>query len=80
MGTLYTIQPEDREPLEFTHLDCWDESDTWAGIARAWGSTLGITLPEEEDCDLIILELLRKGFDVFEGSDFIEIYEGEELC
>lgn len=77
MATLYDIQP-DREPLEFTHYDCWDDTTTWAGIARAWGATLGITLPEEEDPDLIILQLLRKGFDVFEGSDFIEIYEGEE--
>ena len=78
MATLYETQP-DREPVEFTHLDCWEEGTTWAEIARAWGSTLGITLPEEEEPDLIILELLRNGFDVFEGSDFIEVYEGEEL-
>lgn len=33
MGTLYTIQPEDKEPIEFTHFDCWfmseeDEDET----------------------------------------------------
>ena len=78
MATLYDIQP-DREPVEFTHFDCWDNTTTWAGIARAWSASLGITLPEEDEPDLIILELLRNGFDVFEGSDFIEIYEGEEL-
>jgi len=78
MGTLYTIQPEDREPVEFTHFDCWDDTETWASIARSWGATLGTTLPEEDEPDLIILDLLRKGFDVFEGSDFIEIYEGGE--
>jgi hypothetical protein len=75
MGILYTIQPDDLEPVEFTHFDCWDESTTWAGIARAWGATLGVTLPEEDAPDLIILELLRKGFDVYEGDEFIEVYD-----
>ena len=27
MGTLFTIQPEDREPIEFTHFDCWFTSE-----------------------------------------------------
>jgi hypothetical protein len=36
-----------------------------------------VTLPEEDAPDLIILELLRKGFDVYEGDEFIEIYEAE---
>jgi hypothetical protein len=73
MGILYTIQPEDLEPVEFTHFDCWDESDTWAGIARAWGSTLGITLPEDSE-DATIMQLLRHGFDVYAGDNFIEVY------
>lgn len=76
MGTLYTIQPEDREPIEFTHFDCWDDEMTWGEIARAWGATLGITLPEDNQ-DSIILELIRRGFDVYEGSDFIEIYQSQ---
>ena len=73
MGILYDIQP-DYEPIEFTHYDCWDESTTWADIARAWGATLGISLPAEDAPDLIILELLRNGFDVYEGDEFIEVY------
>lgn len=74
MGILYTIQPEDLEPVEFTHFDCWEEGETWGDIARAWGATLGITLPE--DCqDSTILELLRRGFDVYEGEEFIEVYD-----
>lgn len=77
MAKLYDTQP-DREPIEFTHFDCWDSSTTWAEISRAWSATLGTTLPETDDPDLIILDLLRKGYDVFEGSDFIEIYEEAE--
>ena len=75
MGILYTIQPEDIEPLEFTHFDCWNDDTTWGEIVKAWGITLGITLTEQHDPDLIILELLRKGYDVFEGDSYIEIYE-----
>ena len=74
MGILYNIQP-DIEPVEYTHFDCWQDSTTWAEIARAWSASLGITLPEENEPDLIILDLLRKGFDVYEGDNFIEIYD-----
>ena len=74
MGMLYTIQPEDREPVEFTHFDCWEDDETESDITLAWSSTLGFTLPDRiEDA---ILSLLRKGYDVYEGDSFIEIYEG----
>lgn len=75
MGILYEIQPDDLEPVEFTHFDCWDDATTWGEIARSWGATLGITLPEDSQY-ATILELLRRGFDVYEGNDFIEVYEG----
>jgi hypothetical protein len=75
MGILYDTQPEDLEPVEFTHFDCWDDSTTWVEISRAWSATLGITLPEENDPNPIVLDLLRKGFDVYEGEDFIEVYQ-----
>lgn len=78
MANLYTIQPEDREPIEFTHFDCWENGETWADIARAWGSTLGTTLPEGSQ-DETILGLLRRGYDVYEGDEFIEVYENEEV-
>ena len=78
MGTLFTIQPEDREPIEFTHFDCWEDGETWGEISRAWSATLGTTLPEDNQ-DSIILELLRQGFDIYEGDNFIEIYESKEV-
>ena len=78
MPNLYSIQPEDREPIEFTHFDCWEEGETWEGIARAWSATLGVALAEGNQ-DETILDLLRKGFDVYEGDEFIEVYESEEV-
>lgn len=77
MGTLFTIQPEDREPIEFTHFDCWEDGTTWTEIARAWGASLGITLAEGNQ-DETILDLLRRGYDVYEGDEFIEVFESEE--
>jgi hypothetical protein len=77
MSIYYTIEPADREPIEYTHFDCWDDTTTWEEISRAWSATLGITLPEEDEPDLIILELLRRGFDVYESDTRVEIYESE---
>jgi hypothetical protein len=74
MGIYYTVRPDDLEPVEFTHFDCWDESTTWAEIARAWSATLGTTLPEGSQ-EETILALLRRGFDVYEGDEFIEVFE-----
>ena len=76
MGNLFRIQPEDLEPVEFTHFDCWEDTTTWAEIARSWSATLGITLAEGNQ-DETILDLLRHGFNVYEGEEFIEVYEGE---
>jgi hypothetical protein len=77
MSIYYTIEPADREPIDYTHFDCWNDTTTWAEIARAWSATLGITLPEEGEPDLIILELLRRGFYVYESDTRVEIYESE---
>jgi hypothetical protein len=77
MGILYTIQPEDKEPIEFTHFDCWEEGETWEGIAKAWNTTLGGFLSEVDNSDVIIMQLLRRGYDVYEGDNFVEVYEGE---
>lgn len=77
MSIYYTIQPEDREPVEFTHFDCWDEDETWETIARSWSATLGVTLPEGSQ-EETIMGLLKRGYDVYEGDEFIEVYEGAE--
>ena len=78
MANLYTIQPENREPIEFTHFDCWEDGETWADIARAWNVTFGNSLFEIDNSDVTIMQLLRQGYDVYEGDEFIEIYASEE--
>jgi hypothetical protein len=75
MGIYYTAQPEDREPVEFTHFDCWEDDETWTEVLDAWEKTLGIKLPRESESDLIVA-LLQRGYDVYWGDSFIEIYEG----
>lgn len=75
MSTYYTAQPEDLEPVEYTHFDCWEDGTTWEEIARAWSASLGITLAEGNQ-DETILDLLRKGYSVYEGDEFIEVYNG----
>ena len=74
MGILYAMQPEELEPVDFTHYDQWEDDTTWAEIVKAWSENLGVKLPDT-DQDATILALLRKGFDVYEGEEFIEIYE-----
>jgi hypothetical protein len=73
MGILYTIQPDDIEPIEYTHYDCWDDETTWYDIVRAWESNLGVSLAKDST-DATIMSLLRHGYDVYEGDEFIEIY------
>lgn len=79
MGMLYTIQPDDLEPIEFTHFDSWGTNETWYDIVRSWESNLGISL-SDDSIDATIMDLLRNGFDVYEGDEFIEVYyvQGEE--
>lgn len=77
MGRLYTVQPDDLEPIEFTHFDCWDDDDTMENIIHSWEASLGITLPNDS-WDSVIMQLLRKGYDVYEGDSFIEIFESTE--
>ena len=76
MGMLYTIQPDDLEPVEYTHYDCWDDDTKWYDIARAWESTLGIGLAKHS-IDSTIMSLLQQGYDVYNGDEFIEIYKGK---
>lgn len=76
MSIYYNAQP-DREPVEFTHFDCWDDDTTMEEIVMSWEASLGITLPTDT-WDSVIMTLLRHGYDVYEGDEFIEIYEGEE--
>ena len=78
MSIYYTIEPADREPIEYTHFDCWDDTTTWAEIARAWNITLGGFLFEVDNSDVIIMQLLRHGFDVYESDTRVEIYESED--
>lgn len=79
MGRLYTIQPDDLDPIEFTHFDCWEDGDTWYDIVREWEKNLGVGL-SKDSMDATIMDLLRNGYDVYQGDEFIEIYlvQGEE--
>ena len=109
MATLYEIQP-DREPLEFTHFDCWfsdDDTDEENGegldlfheasdkdlarvmdrILTSWEKSLGLELPRpnvtavgvDYALDIVLMTIMEHGYNIFKGSDFIEIYKGEEL-
>lgn len=77
MGIYYTAQPEDREPIEFTHFDCWDDDTTWNDIIDSWERTLGVKLSRDNE-DEMIVQLLERGYDIYWGDEFVEIYEGEE--
>jgi hypothetical protein len=54
-------------------------------IVGSWESSLDVSLPRpnvsalglEGAFDLVLVALLEQGYDVFKGSDFIEIYPGE---
>jgi hypothetical protein len=54
-------------------------------IIDTWAVNLSITInvPNfnhvdlDDGFDLVIMQLLEHGFDVYKGSDFIEIYKGE---
>jgi hypothetical protein len=76
MGMLYTIRPDDLEPVEFTHFDCWEDDTTMEEIIQSWEASLGINLPVDS-WDNVIMQLLRQGYDVYEGDEFIEIFEGK---
>lgn len=78
MSTYYNIQPDDREPVEYTHFDCWTDDTTMAEIVTSWEASLGIFALPKDSWDSVIVALLRHGYDVYEGDEFIEIYEGEE--
>ena len=73
---LYTIRPDDLEPVEFTHFDCWDDDTTMEEIVNSWSASLGLTLPTDS-WDSAIMQLLRHGYDVYDGDNFIEIFEGK---
>ena len=76
MSTYFICQPEDIEPVEFTHFDCWDDDTTMEEIIHSWEASLGITLPVDS-WDSVIVQLLRNGYSVYEGDEFIEIYDEE---
>jgi hypothetical protein len=75
MSIYHNTQP-DLEPIEFTHFDCWDDDTTMEEIVMSWEASLGITLPTDT-WDAVIMTLLRHGYDVYEGDEFIEIYQSE---
>jgi hypothetical protein len=76
MGMLYTIRPDDLEPIDYTHFDCWEDGDTWYDIVRAWEKNLGIGL-SKESIDNTVMSLLQQGYDVYNGDEFVEIFEGK---
>jgi hypothetical protein len=80
MSIYYTIEPADREPIEFTYFDCWDDDTTWYDIVTCWEKNLGVGLVTREDVssDEVIIALLRNGFDVYESDTRVEIYESED--
>jgi hypothetical protein len=76
MSTLYDKQPEDLEPIEYTHFDCWFE-DTTINPTRAtseelthasnkvldaWENTLKITL-NRDNLDFSTWENVYNAFD-----------------
>jgi hypothetical protein len=78
MSTYYTIEPADREPIEFTYFDEWEDDTTWYDIVRIWEGNLGVSLSKDSQ-DATVLDLLRNGFDVYESDTRVEIYESEEV-
>lgn len=80
MSIYYTIEPADREPVDFTYFDEWEDTTTWEEIIKAWEKNLGIELMEGNrfNWDEVIMKLLRNGFDVYESDTRVEIYESEE--
>jgi len=95
MATLYEIQPDNLEPIEWTHFDTWFDDDkthtdeeffTLAyQIIDTWAINLDISfnIPNfnhvdlDDGFDLVIMQVLESGYNVYKGSDFIEIYRGE---
>jgi hypothetical protein len=76
MSTYYTIEPADREPIEYTYFDEWEDDTTWYDIVRIWEGNLGVSLSKDSQ-DATVLDLLRNGFDVYESDTRVEIYESE---
>jgi hypothetical protein len=76
MSIYYTIEPADREPIEFTYFDEWEDDTTWYDIVRIWEGNLGVSLSKDSQ-DATVLDLLRNGFDVYESDTRVEIYESE---
>ncbi len=79
MSIYYETEPDDLEPVEFTHFDCWEDDTTMEDIIHAWEASLGITLPVDS-WDSVIVQLLRQGYDVYEGDNYINVYlqQGED--
>jgi hypothetical protein len=88
-GTLYEIQPDDLEPIEFTHFDQWfcDEKEdgtqeqyaTRANeILKAWEQTLNIKLPRPN----FLKDGLSLGFEIvceaIVNAGF-SVYNGDEF-
>ena len=56
MATLFEIQPEDLEPFEYTHFDCWFED-----------TTINPTLADEgelTDQAIYVLEAWEQSLDI----------------
>lgn len=103
-GTLLDVQ-SDREPIDYTHFDCWDVhpydedanteavSKQFVKILKVWSKTVGVTLWDargfgsfyellfacgfENVLNLVVMDILRAGFDVYMGDEFVEIYKGD---
>ncbi len=113
-GRLHSIQPSDREPVNYTHFSEWFASDLaddaseeeklkafddsfvsskvteLESVLASWAQTVGVPLLDMDGFDnldhmvrtvgwdntinLVVYAILCAGFDVYVGSDFIEIY------
>lgn len=84
MSIYYEIQPDDIEPIEFTHYDQWANDEELNEVLKAWENNLNIMLPRfdlntisvEEAMSIVVVMLLRRGYDIYDGDEFIEIYKG----
>lgn len=77
MAIYYDIQPDDLEPIEFTHFDEWESEESFNDVITSWESNLNLTL-SRGSMDLAVLDILKSGlYDVYQGDSFIEIYKAK---
>jgi len=90
MATLLDTQPDDLEPVEYTHFDCWFEdcedatpqelSDRANDILDRWEQTLGIKLNRDGmdfNCWVAVLDLFDGIVEQIVGAGY-DVYVSNE--